>query len=71
MPRGDLASTNDARPAPGRRRRGGRRRRRRAGRRLDAAMTDRLYHPRMLTGLARRDLADVRDRITTILGSDR
>lgn len=42
-----------------------------AARRLDAVMTDRLYGPKMLTDQTRADLADVRDRLNTILGSSR
>lgn len=42
-----------------------------AARQLQHWMADPQYKPRMLTAQTRADLADVRDRITTILGSNR
>lgn len=42
-----------------------------AARQLQHWMADPQYKPRMLTGPARKDLADVRDRITTLLGDHR
>lgn len=39
-----------------------------AARRLQDWMADPFFRPKHLTDVARRDLADVRDRITALLG---
>lgn len=68
MPRGDIASTNEARNSLADATRRHCADLNLAVRGLQACVADPLYRAKYLTDPARKDLADARDRITDLLG---